>query len=70
MNVDVQLDPFAPLTPATPSAQELEAAWFDAPRPSSRSSFPARAARLPFPAARPSAPPPSIDDPVADPWFR
>ncbi len=64
MNVDVQLDPFAPLTPATlatPSAQELEAAWFDAPRPSSRP---------PFLGARPSVPPPSIDDPVADPWFR
>jgi hypothetical protein len=61
MNVEVQVDPFAPLSPASPSPQELEAAWFDAPRPASRP---------PFPSARPSAPPPSIDDPVADPWFR
>lgn len=62
MNVEVHLDPFAPPSVATPTPPELEAAWFDSRRaaPSSR----------PFPCARPSAPPPPIDDPVADPWFR
>lgn len=64
MNVEVQLDPFAPLTPGAPSLQELEAAWFDAPRPSRTPSFSS------IPAARPSAPPPPIDDPIADCWFR
>ena len=67
MNAEVQLDPFAPLTPPTPSPQELEAAWFDAPRPSLPSPRPAC---FSVPAARPSAPPPPIDDPIADHWFR
>jgi hypothetical protein len=64
MNFEVQLDPFAPLTAAGPSAQELEAAWFDAPRPHRSPSF------FSALAAPPSAPPPSIDDPAVDPWFR
>jgi len=67
MNVEVQLDPFAPLTPTTPSLQELEAAWFDAPRPS---LAPLRPSCSSVPAARPSTPPPPIDDPIADCWFR
>lgn len=62
MNADVQLDPFALPTEPALSQQDLELAWFDAPRYSSRPPFPCSASQAP--------PPPPIDDPVADPWFR
>jgi hypothetical protein len=63
MNAEVHLDPFAapPSLDPTASDKDLEVAWFDAPRHSSRP---------PFPCARASAPPPELNDPVADPWFK
>lgn len=67
MNAEVHQDPFAAPAPPSPAQQEVEVAWFDAPRRSSRPPFPCS------PSLPPPQPPPSrssIDDPVADPWFR
>ena len=62
MNAEVHQDPFAaPHDPILPQ-QDLEVAWFDAPRRSSRPA-PSSCSPSQFPA-------PPIDDPVADPWFR
>jgi hypothetical protein len=61
MNAEVHLDPFAAPPAPSLSQQDLEVAWFDAPRRSSRPLFPCSPA---------STPPPPIDDPLADPWFR
>jgi hypothetical protein len=64
MKPETQPDPFTLHASESPAnevaravpAHAVESAWFDAPR---RSSRPPR-----------SAPPPPIDDAVADAWFR
>ena len=65
MSTEVHQDPVVPCLQTSFSIPlpepELESAWFDAPRPSSRPSRPAT--------IRPAAPTP-IDDPMADNWFR
>jgi hypothetical protein len=62
MNIDVQLDPFVLTPPSVEAEHTIEAAWFDAPRRSSRIP------RSQPPSRPPSTPP--IDDPLADRWFR
>lgn len=63
MSANTQRDPFVPRLETSRSIRvpelELEAAWFDAPR---------RSSRPPSVSTRSAAPP--IDDPIADDWFR
>jgi hypothetical protein len=74
MNRQVQADPFAQRSDDAAKDYELEQAWFDAPRRSSRPP-----SMRPWPVSSPPPPPrPSssaieqsrIEDPVADNWFR
>ena len=67
MNAEVHQDPFASPSVPSLSPQDLENAWFAAPRLSGRID---PSLRTPRPSAVPSSPPPAIDDPVADLWFK
>lgn len=67
MNAEVHQDPFASTSVPSLSPQDLENAWFAAPRRPGRIE---PSLRSPRPSVAPSSLAPAIDDPVADLWFK